>query len=237
MSQKNDLNVRLAVGNINDANSAILRVWSPKGKSDIYVGVREIAGKIKISFHETGECFAGLTYQFFSKQEGNVKSGIGSSRHQSKWIRQTQVGSKVVTPFQFTIPMSELRVWRQNQNPAISEKEIIWIEPSASDRSIIVSCVFSGQQLRDDEWPGRQNQTHLVASKCLPNGEKFWLLWQDCPTSALERSMLLEASKIVVTRNMIPFSGRDVNETPPRRLIFKECFQDCLLVVLDGAAD
>ena len=120
--------------------------------------------------------------------------------------------------------MSELRIWRQNQNPAISEKEINWIEPSTSDHSIIVSCVFSGQQIQDDEWPGCQNQTHLVASKCLPNGEKFWLLWQDCPTSVLERSMLIDARKKVATTNMIPFSGRNECGISPRRLIFKECF-------------
>ena len=55
---------RVVVGRIYEPQSAVFRIWSPRGKSDVYAGVREITGEIKISLHETGECNAGLTTQF-----------------------------------------------------------------------------------------------------------------------------------------------------------------------------
>ena len=62
---------------------------------------------------------------------------------------------------------------------------------------MIVTCGFSGQSLQDENWPGRANGTHLLAAKVLPNGEKFWLLWEEYPTGEVERAMLAEASRLM----------------------------------------
>lgn len=225
---------RLAVGCVNGPYSATLRIWSPSGKSDVYASVRERAGDFKVSLHKTGECYAGLTSQF-AKQEAAAVSAIGGSRHQSKWTRVTHSGSHVVTPLQFVLPASELRTWRQT---AITDTSISWLDTPALGRSIVVSCVFSGQGLADDQWPGRRNGTHLISSKLLPNGEKFWLLWQDCQTTDIEQSMLVEACQIMKKQTMVRFSTAEDDFPPvPRILIFKEFPRDGLLVVLDAAAD
>jgi hypothetical protein len=114
----------------------------------------------------------------------------------------------------------------------------MWLDPPSFGRSVIISCLFSGPVLTDDQWPGRQNGTQLIRSALLPNGEKFWLLWQDCPTSALEQSMLAEAHARLKQRGMVRFSKITDDSPPaPRILIFKEIPQDRSLVVLDAAAD
>jgi hypothetical protein len=233
MALKN-LVVRLAVGNAEGPNSATIRIWSPTGKSDVFASVRERAGDFKVSLHESGECNAGLTKQFADKEAGALNA-MGGSRHQSKWMRIRHAGLRVVTPLQFVLPASELRTWRQKH---AQDTAITWIDPPPLGHSIVVSCVFSGQGLSDDQWPGRTNETHLVDSKLLPNGEKLWIFWQDCPTTTHEQSLLAEARTIMGQRRMVRFSGiADDSPPAPRILIFKEFQRDQLLLVLDAAED
>lgn len=233
MPRIDDFVARVAVGHIQWPQSAVFRIWSPPGKSDVYASVREIAGEIKISLHETGECNAGLTTQF-AMQEVTAVAAMGGSRHQSQWTRQTHVGSLVVTPLQFIIPASELRLWRVQP---VGNEKVTWLEPPGQGRSVIISCAFTGQSLADDQWPGRRNGTHLLGTKLLPNGEKFWLVWQDCPTGPVEQMILSEAQAHMRQHGMVRFSSiTDDTPPPPRRLIFKEYPADQLLVVLDAAA-
>jgi hypothetical protein len=233
MSKEDDFVARVAVGHIHGLYSAVFRIWSPLGKSDVYASVREIAGEIKISLHETGQCNAGLTKQF-SMQKVSAVAAMGGSRHQSQWTRQTHVGSRVVTPLQFVIPASELSTWRVE--PVETEK-MTWLEPPAQGRSVIISCAFTGQSVADDRWPGHCNGTRFLGTKLLPNGEKFWLVWQDCPTGPVEQMILSEAQAHMKRQRMVRFSSI-TDDTPPapRRLIFREFAEDQLLVVLDAAA-
>ena len=211
----------------------MFRIWSPNGKSDVYSAVRDIAGEIKISLHESGECNAGLTTPF-ARRELAAVTAMGGSRHQSQWVRQTHVGSVIVTPLQFVIPASELRMWRNT--PKAAEK-VTWLEPPGNGRSIVISCIFSGQSLQDDLWPGRHNGTKFLGSKLLPNREKFWLIWQDCPTGPIEQQILSEARAHMKRQRPVRFSNI-TDDTPPapRSLIFKEYPADQMLVVLDAAA-
>ncbi len=226
-----ELEARVVVGHSPEPQSAFLRFWSQRGKSDVYASVRNIAGKIKISLHESGECNAGLTDQF-AKNELEAVAAIGGSRHQSKWRRKTHVGSLIVTPLQFAIPFSQLKVWK---NDTGTEKRITWINPPEPNHSIIISCIFSGQALSDDKWPGRNNGTNLIVSNILPNGEKFWLVWQDCPTSALVHEILAEAKVHMKQQKMVCFSEIIADSPPPiRQLIFREFQEDNLLVILDA---
>lgn len=233
MSKKDDFVVRIAVGDVQGPRSAVFRIWSPKGKGDIYAAVREIAGEIKISLHETGECNAGLTTQFAKEQIAAV-SAMGGSRHQSQWFRKIQAGLLIVAPLQFVIPASELRVW--SDSPTGMEN-VTWLESPREGRSIVISCIFSGQSLPDDRWPGRRNGTNLLGTKLLPNGEKFWLIWQDCPTGSIEEQILSEAQSHMKRQKAVRFSSNTDDKPPaPRHLIFKEYSEDQLLVVFDAAA-
>ena len=223
---------RLSVGRLNGPSSGVLRIWSPKGKSDVYASMRAIAGQVKISLHESGSCIAGLTKQFAEKEVDAVAT-MGGQRHQSKWTRRRHTGERFVTPLQFVVPESQLR---SRSGEATTEKNVKRIKPPGSGRSIIISCMFSGQRRLNDNWPGRQKRARLIGSKLLPNREKFWLIWQDCPTTELEREILREAEAHAARTDMVPFSRpREDTGSPERTLIFREFFDDRRLLVMDAA--
>ena len=222
---------RLCVGRPDVPSSGVFRIWSPKGKSDVYASMRGIAGQVKISLHESGSCIAGLTKEFAAKEVGAVVA-MGGERHQSKWMRLRHTGERIVTPLQFIVPESQLRLRSQSA----TESKVERIDPPVSGRSIVISCIFSGQCLSNDNWPGRRNRTRLVGSKLLPNGEKFWLIWQDCPTTDLEREILREAEAHAATTDMVSFSRpKDDTGSPERTLIFREFPEDRCLIVMDAA--
>lgn len=232
MSTFQELTARLAVGAVGGPNSATLRVWSPAGDSDVYAAVRDIAGDLKVSLHESGQCHAGLTSQF-ALREKEVVEELGS-RHQNRWQRQTHVGSRFIAPLQFSFPSSELRVWRPVRR---DDARLLWISDPGHGRSIIVTCGYSGQSVSDEDWPGKPNGTQLVATKTLPNGEKFWLIWQNCPTSERELSMMRAARDRLARKAMIPFRSTSASDQPMARiLVFEEDKPQPVLVVLDMAA-
>jgi len=225
--------VRFAVGCLSGPRSAVFRVWSPSGKSDVYASVRNIAGEIKISLHGTGECNAGLTDQFAKKKEAAIEA-TGGSRHQSRWNRLKPDGFCVVVPLKLTIPASELRS-RQEQ-PISTTENVTWLEPPKQGRTVIIYFAFTRKSLADSDWPGHLKGTHLLGTKLLPNGEKFWLFWQDCPIGPVEQTILSEAQTHMKQQRMVPFSSTtDYTQPTSRHLIFREFFEDSLLVVLDAA--
>ena len=128
---------------------------------------------------------------------------MGGVRHQNKWTRLRHTGKRIVTPLQFVVPESELRL---RPGETATDDEVERIEAPDPDRSIVISCIYSGQFLSNDHWPGRRNRTRLAGSKLLPNGEKFWLVWQDCPTTDLEREILREAEAHAARTDMVPFA-------------------------------
>lgn len=226
-----DLTARLVVGKADGPFSATLRVWSDARRSDVYAAVRDTGGDLKVSLHSSGECHAGLTSQF-ATQEMEVVRRLGS-RHQNLWRRNTHTGSQFVAPLQFAFPSSELLTWRGGP---LHDPLLLWISDPGPDRSIIVTCGYSGQSVADDAWPGKPNGSQLVATKVLPNGEKFWLLWQDCPTSEREHRMMRSARDRLSQESMIPFSSADSAVPMSRILVFEEDKPHPVLVILDMAA-
>lgn len=137
---------RLAVGRPNGLASGVLRIWSPKSKGDVYASMRSIAGQVKISLHESGTCIAGLTKQF-AAEEVEAVAAMGGARHQNKWTRIRHTGEKIVTPLQFVVPNSQLRL---RPEETTEDNAVAWIKAPDSGRSIVISCIFSGQCLSND---------------------------------------------------------------------------------------
>jgi hypothetical protein len=120
--------------------------------------------------------------------------------------------------------------------PVAPGEKVTWLEPPVQGRSVIISCAFTGHSIGDDAWPARRNGTQLLGIKLLPNGEKFWLFWQDCPVGPVEQMILSEAQAHMKRQRMVRFSSvTEDTPPPPRRLIFREFTEDHLLVVLDAA--
>lgn len=230
MPESNKFVMRVAVGSPSGPKSATLRVWTTPGKSDVYVAIREIASEAKVSLHESGECLAGLTSECAVREVETVKA-MGGSRHQNRWMRQIQSGPRVVVPLQFVVPASELTSFPRE---ALGN-DVALIQPPAEGRSVIFSCMFSGQEISDEKWPGRPNGTQLLTSQLLPNGEKFWLIWQDAECSEVP-GILEEARAHKQNKPFVPFSGT-TNGPPPssRHLVFKHYEDAGSLIVIDAA--
>jgi hypothetical protein len=59
--------IRFAVGSAAGPRSRTLRLWVPKGKSDVYLSSRRIASAVKVSLHEPGPARIALTSEFVFK--------------------------------------------------------------------------------------------------------------------------------------------------------------------------
>lgn len=124
------LTERIGAGDPAGLHSTVFRIWTHK--SDVYAAVREHGHNMKVSLHSDGNCFAGLTREFAEKEHVAV-AAAGGRRHQSRWVRLTHVGSRMVTPLQIVIPESELRTGRQKSESA--GEEPTWI-PATQYRDI-----------------------------------------------------------------------------------------------------
>lgn len=178
MAKKDVSVIRFGVGSREGPKSGVWRIWVGKGKSDVYVAVRSYAGIFKVSLHESGDCFVGLTTEF-AEHNSSALTERGGSRHFDTWKRKTHSGSQLSIPFRLVFPGSELREvsTEDDQDPLVQ-----WIGPPAQDQSVDMAAVFTGQCYADGDWPLREQGARLVATFRLPNGEVFWLLYLTCPT-------------------------------------------------------
>jgi hypothetical protein len=169
----NDLEIRVALGSPSGPQSCILRVWSRRGESDVYIAVREIGSRFKVSLHDGGECHAGLTSEF-AQAEPSLVEALGGSRHQNVWTRRTHLGSQHEVPFVCVFPTSELRNWRDQP---VSAPSLQWIAPPEGGGVVAVAAIFTGSRRPTSDWPGRERGDQLLGYKLLPNGEAFWLVY------------------------------------------------------------
>ena len=128
---------------------------------------------------------------------------LGGSRHQHRWTRRTHLGSQTAAAAHICFPSSELRAWRKND---VASSAIEWLPPPAEGRSVIVHCVFSGSLRDDSRWPGRENGLKFLRSTLLPNGEKFWIVWEDLETTPVERSIIRQTHEKRAAEPMVEFT-------------------------------
>jgi hypothetical protein len=135
----------------------------------------------------------------------------------------------------FAFPSSELRVWR---NMPARLNDLTWLPAPPDESSVIVSCLFGGQTMTDDMWPGRNRGTRFLGSKLLPNGEKFWLVWKQSPTSPVEKAVLSVLHTQVTRQDSVPFKNPIPGSKAGARITgFSKDPDSETLVVVDAAAD
>lgn len=195
MPTRRDFVCRIAVGTATGANSAVLRIWVPEGKSDVYAAFREIAGTAKVSLHASGYCHAGITSSVVL-DEPELVSLMGGSRHQHRWIRRTHLSSKSAAALHVCFPSTEVTTWRDRP---VADADVVWLNRPPAGHSIVVSCLYSGSLRADKDWPGREHGVRYLASTKLPNGEKFGVAWEKSPTTSIESHIFREARRRYAT--------------------------------------
>jgi hypothetical protein len=214
MAKKDDWAIRVGVGSREGPKSGVWRVWAGKGKSDVYVAVRSYAGIFKVSLHESGDCYVGLTTQF-AEDNPSALTGRDGSRHFDKWKRRTHSGSQLSIPFRLVFPGTELREvsTQDDQDPRVQ-----WIAPPAQDQSIDMAVVFTGQCYADGDWPLREQDARMVATFRLPNGEVFWLLYLTWPTFDFVAGDIQRSRKEMREPGNVTVGDSDM-ESPTARLV------------------
>lgn len=224
---------RVAVGEPNAENSAVIRVWCDPDSCDVYAGISETAGVLKISMHESGICTAGLTTQFVQEQPSVLKS-LRGQRSQSRWRRVMFSSPNAHPVVHFAVPSTEVTRWRKRQ--VRKSSEIVWIPNPKAGSSVVITCGFSAPTQLERGWPGHKRGTQLIGAKLLPNGELFWLVCIEQPTDAVEIAVIEKARERVAREAAIPFEPTQrLRSTGARLTAFRDCSDFEALLVVDMA--
>jgi hypothetical protein len=168
---KSKLIMRFSIGTEDGLRAGIWRVWTVHKKSDIYIAVRTIAGLYKVSLHETGQCNASMTSQAVLADPSLLQKQ-GGNRHLDRWQRPPPMKDLLSIPLRLRFPASELR---PGVDHLPNDKAINWLPTPPEGHALDVLCIFTGSEFSGTR-PWKGDETSLLASRRLPNGETFWLI-------------------------------------------------------------
>jgi hypothetical protein len=116
--------------------------------SDVYLGVRSVAGKVKLSLHQDGRAQISLTSEHYSRLS-NEGVPTPPSRHFARWRMPDVPDAGAVHVASVVFPSRYLRPWP----PLQLSKPVSW-EP-APERGALAVGLFYGRQLTRPEPPTR----------------------------------------------------------------------------------
>jgi len=154
------LPLRFCIGTPTGPASGMWSIFA--NNDDVYVAVRSIAGKLKISLHASGWRNASTTTQAWNSDLEFVDLRF-RTRHASQWRRAVNTGSLVTVPLTLVFPNSELRI--QNHRPKLVKKSA-WFTPPGDGQSAHVTLLLSSNQA-----PAATSDEPEVARRELPSGE------------------------------------------------------------------
>lgn len=166
MSRK-DVPFRFGVKDKNGKCSSIYRIWKRRkeGDSNIYFAVRSMAGLLKISFHESGECISAFTRQYKDKlkTEGKWQQ---ETRILDRWEKTKEYTPRVIVGLRIVIP-SRFLIKSSNEKDI---NDVSWVEarPGDSITEFIVTFLRKGKEKA--KLPGTP-----LASLELPNQENVFV--------------------------------------------------------------
>ena len=165
-----DQKVRFAVGAPNGPQSAVWLVFTQRGKSDIYVANRHVAGQLKISLHQSGMWRLAFTQQFAATLQA---TGAGSDdRVQAKWTRPAERRSGWTHAMSIVVPVTEL--WKPIP-PLNLPLDIRWRQVPAQG----MESHFAMMLERGSGYVDRRPGGDVIAVLPLPNGENLWVIAVD----------------------------------------------------------
>src|SRR5829696_1026585 len=152
--------VRFAVGGPDEPRSLVWRVWTTKGKSDVYISGRLQGGDWKVSLHESGDWRFALTREF-AEARGE------DDRLIAQWDRPQPLYGGVTPAFEIVVPSAELALPRQPLpgNRKKHLKNVTWLEPAPEGfaKQFLVTYTEPGQPVPDTD-------VEILADFALPDG-------------------------------------------------------------------
>jgi hypothetical protein len=163
-----ELTVRFAIGDEQGARSSVWRIWKGRGKDDIYVAPRSVAGIMKGSLHASGRCHFAVTTQHYER----ISTGGGAmlrERTITAWERRRP--SPVHDVVQAVSILFAAEFLSDKSYPVGPGTRLI--DTPVPGKAIIVDFLFAMQAV--GQLLLRPNQTEL-GRVVLANGELFLVI-------------------------------------------------------------
>lgn len=111
LSTKMELDaIRFYVGPWDDRYSSVWRVWSNPGKHDLFLGVRSIAGVLKVSLHQSGIFKAAFTKEHHRQLIEEGERPEGEDKAFMRWERGPLVSNQIVQVLDVHFPLPLLSI-------------------------------------------------------------------------------------------------------------------------------
>jgi hypothetical protein len=198
MKTKQEQVCRFIVRSEDGKRSGIWRIWTSLGgkKSDIYLTVRPLAGRLKVSIHESGQCQASFDREFISEIEDRG-TWERNSRHLLKWSL-IELTPGVALAARIIVPTSEL-----TEIPITPRKPFVCVPAAPTGKAVEFACFLTASNAKVTGWPGKRSMvTQLVIKMPLANGNILWVVNRtvDPPQSSLDKITDAEALEGKIVR-------------------------------------
>ena len=154
--------IRWAVGSPNGRRSSTWRLWGDK-KGDVYVAMRSLANRLKVSIHRDRRCQVGFTSEFAKEA---VERFGAPSRH---WERWKLPDGPVIRALQIIIPDSDLEVFDADEKHPMH-----WIPAPGTGRAQVFS-VFVAEPRDAYSWKSPEADGQLLGTMIGPT-RSTWLV-------------------------------------------------------------
>lgn len=163
--------IRFGISDGMGNRAATWRLWTPSGKSDVYLACRGLGGILKASLHESGRWHVAYSQTEF---EEHVQGAIltQKDRFLDKWPRPKPFAANATLAFRIVTPHSALIT-----PIGLSDKSVTWIPNCPPQQATEVDIVIIPNNMPDDSWPGQNKmETKPIGSLTLANREVVWLV-------------------------------------------------------------
>jgi hypothetical protein len=171
--------LRFGVGSPDGPRSAVWRLWTGKGTSDVYVAARAQGGHLKVSLHESDE----WRFAFTEAPEG------AEDRVIERWNRPPPING--ITPaFMVIVPSGEIGLPRHplTQKAKKYTKDVIWFRPAPEGFATHFIVMYI-----EPEGPELDERARFR----LPNGRSICLQVQEHPIAERDKQQLEAARRVI----------------------------------------
>ena len=157
---------RFGVGSDEDGYSSVWLMC--RDRNDVYLGIRDAMGMIKIDFHEDGNCFLMIGKEFHEDQN------MGPGRALVAWKRPKTKQGGVSHVASLVFPTGFLK---GNLIVGKESKKILWIQPAPDGRAVEIGVFFTYEKpaIATNKYLG--GVTQIFSTKLL-NGQNVLMAGQ-----------------------------------------------------------
>ncbi len=162
--------IRFGISDGCGRRAATWRVWTPEGKSDIYLACRELKGALKASLHQSGRWHVAYEQKTFKEYvDGAIPTQ--KNRFLEKWPRPKSIAPGVTLAFRIVTPYSSV-----TSPVSEAKKNVAWLPNCPPGHATEVFIIILSPTTLVSGWPGKKDMgTKLVRFYRLPNGESVWV--------------------------------------------------------------